>query len=367
MHSVKFYVVSENLVSRTYQHEAIQLAEGFRALGLEFFGNCDYWYDNDAKEYLIKKGASSQSDINIYTSQFLKFQNTEIKEFVNFKKVNILIDSDDGFQTLGNYFHSYFDVILKCHMLESFDHPKNFKPWAFGLTERLIQSITKYKNFDVEPATLVNYRVFYDTRYLARKKLDPLLECKYPITNWITDPYRPMSKEILKLEAEKRSYWWQTGCRHDEEYFQLLNKFRFTYCFGGPIIRRNNLTKFFPNSKVLLSAERRIGRVKVILGFRKNLINYQFDSWRFWESLLSNSIPLHCDFNISGFALPINPENGIHYLGLKEFDYQGFWERLSSIDSSALDKISEAGREFAITHYGPHAAAQRLLKYLNEL
>lgn len=357
----------ESQISRTYQHQAVQLAEGFRSLGIEFFGNHDYWYDHISSDYLIKSNEFTESDVNIFTSCFVNDRKNELGRYINFKKINILIDSEDGYETVGNKFFQYFDVVLKCHMLKTMCYPKNFKPWAFGLTERLIHSVQKFKSATVESITLVNYRVFYDTRYLAKKKLDPLLGSKFPVVNWVTDPYKQHTDKFLKLEAEKKSYWWQTGWRHDEEYFKYLNRCRLTYCFGGPVVRRNNLIKCFQRSEALLRIERRIGRFKVLMGLRRNLINYQFDSWRFWEALISNSIPLHSDFESSGFFLPVNPENGIHYLGVSEFDYQSFWDWLASMDSTALDKISEAGLEFGLAHYGPRAAAKRLLKYLDEL
>jgi len=364
MISVKFFVLPESVSERCYQHEIIQLAEGFKEIGIPFYGNCKYWYSHESGDYLIRDKKSKPASVNIFSSDFVRWNSDYEKEITN-KKINILVDSDDGYLTIGHHVYNKFEFVLKCHMIKHINYPFNFKPWAFGLTNRIINKILESKKIKVKKSTLVNYRVYYDTRFLAKNQLDPLINEKYRVINWVSDPYKKHSKDRLINEKESASYWWQTGSRHDTKYYEKLNESSFTYCFGGPIVRKNNLIQLTHNSKIVNRIERRIGRYLAQSGKTHNLINYQYDSWRLWESLLSNTIPIHNDFENSGYILPINPENGIHYIGVKDYNFKNCAEAINELDSNEINNISENGYDFALKYYSPRIAAERFIDYID--
>jgi len=90
----------------------------------------------------------------------------------------------------------------------------------------------------------------------------------------------------------------------------------------------------------------------------------QFDSWRLWESLVSNSVPIHLDFEENGFVLPVMPENFKHYWGVTGLDFEQSAIALLEANRDHLDTITFSGKQWALEHYSPIAQAQRLLNYL---
>ena len=85
----------------------------------------------------------------------------------------------------------------------------------------------------------------------------------------------------------------------------------------------------------------------------------QWDSFRLWESLYSDTVPILFDFDYWGFQLPVKPVEGVHYLGIKSFDCSGLVDVISKLDDAGRERIAQAGREFVLTNYGPRALAQR--------
>jgi hypothetical protein len=50
------------------------------------------------------------------------------------------------------------------------------------------------------------------------------------------------------------------------------------------------------------------------------------------------------------------PEAGIHYLGVKEYDFKDTIERIDNLTMDDMGAISAAGTVFALKHYSPQAA-----------
>ena len=347
-----------------YQHNIICLAEGFRKMGLEFYGNIDYWYEEKVEAPLIKVQLDNfEPDIIIYSSHFIRDNFTlEIKTLSNF--FSVLIDSEDGFVTVSDLYAKHFNLVLRSHFNSTREYASNVYPWSFGLSERMIKAVEMNQCRCIKDRIFINYRVFYNGRHLARKFLDPILKVRFVLFNEITDPY---SSEVLKIRDMKNiqnSYWWQTGCRHDNRYYSLLNESRFTYSFGGPLVLK---LPFLITSSYLLKFNRRMTQLLLDYGLLRSsfVINYQFDSWRFWEAMLSNSIPLHFDFESWNFVLPVMPINGTHYYGVHNLDFKGCGDKILSISSSDLNQISVDGAKWALEHYSPLAVSTRLIRMIN--
>lgn len=361
---ILFQIVPNQEDQGVYQHNIVCLAEGFKVLGLEFFGNIDYWYEENSDKPLIKRHSSNfDPDIVIYSSHYIR-ENFKHGVKTLASHISVLIDSEDGYCTVADLYADNFDFVLRSHFNSNRKYGNNVRPWAFGLSYRMINAIENGRSRIVNDQIFINYRVFYNGRRLARQYLDPLLGVKYDLFCEVTDPY---SKEFFKkrdIQNLEKSYWWQTGCRHDEEYFNLLNESRFTYAFGGPIVLKS---PYFKSSYDLMKVNRKMTQwfLDQRLLSASFVLNYQYDSWRFWEAMFSNAIPIHFDFESWNFVLPVMPVNGTHYIGVEKLDFQGCGTKIMAYSSSDLDKISANGADWAMEHYSPVAVSRRFLNMID--
>jgi hypothetical protein len=365
----KFYVRPANTEdsSTDFQHESVLLAEGLKDIGYKVVGNCDYWYVVEEQDFLIKKdNNSTQADVHIYNISYLDFCLSNYAE-LDQSVCNVLIDSIDGYHTISNSKQGfYFDLILRSHYNKNISYNNNVHPWAFGVSKRMVNENDKWISSSVEYGVFVNYRVFYNSRYIAQNEMNPLLEKKFDILNFVTDPLD--GKVDKNLEREKNSYWWQTSFRHDPSYYKLLNSSQFTHCFGGGLILNSPIL----NNKALdYESVRRVSR-KIALaanyfGIKKSkyFINYQFDSWRFWESMISNTVPLHMDFEDWGFVLPKMPRNGTHYIGVKGLNFKECSEFILDLPAEKISKISSEGRKWALDNYSSTGMAHQFIKLIS--
>lgn len=93
---------------------------------------------------------------------------------------------------------------------------------------------------------------------------------------------------------------------------------------------------------------------------------YQYDSWRLWEAFYSNSIPVHLDFEEWGVELPAMPENGKHYIGVKNFDFGACADHINAMSKSEVEKMALEGKKWAEENYSPGPMFDHLLTYLGE-
>ncbi len=91
----------------------------------------------------------------------------------------------------------------------------------------------------------------------------------------------------------------------------------------------------------------------------------QFDSWRFWESLLAGCVTLHVDLEKYGAVFPVMPENWKHYIGIDLDDIEGSLVRIKE-NLPRFSEISRAGREWALANYNPKIVAERFLEIIEE-
>jgi hypothetical protein len=89
---------------------------------------------------------------------------------------------------------------------------------------------------------------------------------------------------------------------------------------------------------------------------------FQFDSWRFWESMVSGCVTLHVDFEKYGVVLPIMPENEVHYIGIDLSNFEDACRKLKSVEK--FEAISCNSQRWVLENYSPKAVAKRLLSLL---
>lgn len=344
-----------------YEHQIIVLAEGLESMGITPKGNVNYWLkSNNEGDYLIRKYHTNdlnEFDIVVFSSTIWNYQSQHLLPknlfSTNRKYKLIFIDSSDGFKTPG--FDERFrdvDFILKSHYCIKYDYPKNFVPWQFGLTNRIIQ-YTSESFIPLElrqKVILSNFRVGHQLRDVVENILQEHFYEIYPKNTEadIFDDVKPNGIDYL--------FWKQTGRRHYPNYYKRLGESLISNAVGGTMQKRLTNKKGLHN-KVIRKIDSKIN-------FDKYDRVYQFDSWRFWESLVSGCCTLHIDFEKYGIKLPVMPVNGLHYIGI---DIDHPFKALDILsDENQLRKISENGKIWILKNYSPSAITNRLLDLVTE-
>lgn len=348
-----------------YWHNIVALAEGLEHTKNLYYGNIDYWYSLENNDYLIKKRPDGYiADINIYCSDFFESHPDALNK-IDYKKVNILIDMEDGLFTKAmDDKYERFNFILRSHYNKHIKYPSNVIPWAFGLTNRMINSIDKNANAITQPAILNTFRIPHSIRQILCDRLRPLLSPHLPIANSITDALE--QKEETDI-LQNNSYWSQTGRRHNDLYYKTINQYRFTYAFGG-VHAFNPIEPTFINKfkRKINMLHNRFSQDPPYNN-RNLFLIYQYDSWRFWEALYSNSIPIQLDFEYWGFELPIMPVKNMHYLGIEKLDCKDFCNKIVELSDEAINNISLKGKEWCLNNYSPASTATRLIQLIERL
>jgi len=354
---------------RLYFHCELALAEGFRALGIPVFGNYAYWKESPSSEWTLPPApVDFSADLHVRSFHDL-LESADWRRHFRASGIHVVLDSNDGPGSwLAGPDAAVPDLILRTHFHRDLGYAPNVRPWAFGLTNRLINAFDHLAGEPMQPTVASNSRCNHHVRQLINHRLIPALSSRYSPD---TTTY-----------AENADYGWlhqQTHGRHSPRYFQALNRSLFTNAFGGNFLVRG------PLGRDPLSRIKRTGRHWLLqLHYRvRGSMDYntwcdfvtehsqhfnvvQTDNWRWWESLLSRSVPLHLDAADHGWKLPEMPVNGQHYLGLRGWDFPTYVDQLLSISEPDLAAIAQKGCRWALTHYGPKPSAQRLLNWVGE-
>jgi hypothetical protein len=340
-----------------YQHQIVALAEGLTELGHSISGSENYWQISAAEpNFLIKKVNSSdlnEFDVVCFPSTHYDYQREGLlpKQLFspNRNFTTIFIDDSDGFLTPG-YMRQIreVDIVLKSHYNIFQDNPANFIPWAFGLSNRICEHAAQIAFWSRNKHILSNSRVNHGLRKSFEEIAD---EYFYPI---YTKNNKTDSLSDSPTSDNDQLMWRQTGRRHYPSYFKRLGESLCCNAVGGYQVMR-----YVGGGKSIVNRISR--RLDLRLQFLPSYV-VQFDSWRFWESLISGCCTLHVDLEKYGCRLPVMPINGEHYLGL---DLSCPEKTVAILDDyERLEKISSCGHEWSLRHYSPRATAMRLLSIL---
>jgi hypothetical protein len=379
-YKVKFFSSSYNSPNwARYQHTSVAIAEGLSVLGIPFCGNLDYWFDHEINDYLIKKdNRSFDANIHIYSSHFLLDHPEEIGK-CDWSKINVLLDNEDGFDSpCMDPKYEKFDLILRCHYNKKFEsfrekmdwaldknacYLRQTKPWNFGLSNRIVKYIDKYRAEEIKDKVLCNFRMKHNIRQMGVDVFNPILSSKYEVFNNVTE-----SLDINETDDHK-GYWAQTGRRHNEEYYKNINQCRLTYAFGGKV--------FFdpigsdPLKSIKQKGQRLRAKLQRNIGWSESVNQFytmtQYGGWRLFESFLSNTIPIQIDFEYWNLVWPQNPVAGEHYWSVKHFDFEKSAKDLLNLNVKEIQEISDKGRDWVLEYYTPKAQAERFLKHIETL
>lgn len=351
-----------------YYHEIIALAEGFSALGFEVVGNCDYWWQPEKKEFLIKEGRSIKPKLNIYDYRFAtSFEHLLFREgFPNFEsdELHVLVDRNDWVSPIWWKKSQYaiYDLILAGNLYQTITYPKNVFPWAIGLTNRIIQAIdTAEDQQQRNPAVGYNFRVEHNMRGYLLNQLKLNLK-KYPLESAFTQPEG--------LSEIDQSYYSQSTSRHNPAYYQSLKDSAAFLAFGGyydflPVKYQpyNTLDKILRKPAYFrYQSKKKNGK-----DFSDEIFIFQQDNFRFWEVLYAGSSAINLDLDYWSFLLPVMPKSGEHYIGVKKLTASQQDDLLGTFDNDDLMAIGKQGKQWVLEHYSPKAQANRVLTYLKKI
>jgi hypothetical protein len=368
MKTVKFFITPVYPYGNDhYFHEIVALAEGFQKLGHRIIGNCDYWWIPESHSYLIKGELENESfDIAIYDYRYARsFEHLLFRKgYPNFdrSKKHVLVDRNDGHQPIWwrNDHYRTFDLILSGNLYRGVVYPPNVRPWAIGLTQRIIEGIDQYYQPDALRAAVIgyNFRVDHSLRSYLLKHIKSTSK-SFPCKQLITGNDVENETDLIFYNATTR--------RHNPQYFRILCSTELFLSFGGYFDFKP--LRYMPWNfidKVLRKPNYWIYRVKEKSkrDFSNHIYIFQQDSFRFWEVLYSGSVAVNIDLDHWNVRLPVMPVSGEHYLGIKKL-HNNIEEDLSKKDHKILRDIGKKGRSWVLTHYSPQAQAERLFAYLN--
>lgn len=161
------------------------------------------------------------------------------------KKINVLFDSSIIFVShmfkcnnanelnsiYNSPFFKNFNFVFRSHYVEYFSHPKNTIPWAFGLTNRIIEELDKTNDQIIKSTISNNYRALHDIRRFSTDKLLPILKEKYEINNKLYNVF----DEKNKVNSIEYYYLSRSGRRHYSLFYESLNASALTLSLGGLI------------------------------------------------------------------------------------------------------------------------------------
>jgi len=359
-----------------YHDDLIYLGEGLKQLGHDLHGNRNLWKESaESPDYLIPHDPAvraDQADLVIIAGQYHSY--TDPRDFLvrsapipddlllpgPRKTKRVLADENDGWKTVSWLpWARRMDLCLRVKLNKRCEYPDNLRPWVLGFTSRILRMGALDKPFDTRKHAVLDNFGFshpyaHGVRDWARKNVYPQLPKSLPVE------FRMASRCTEKDGKWNWLMYQQTLGKHNPAYYQNLCDYQIVSCFCGDWCPSKPLDA----SKMMVGGRKaRIRRT--IYGAWDNLTGaiprlIQWDSWRFWETLVCGAVALHFDLEKGGVLLPVMPVPGVHYLACDEHGrIPPEWLR-----PDRLEQIAIQGRAWALEHYAPEVAARRLIDWL---
>jgi hypothetical protein len=353
MKGVYFFLKPYRIPEDTgYQHQSVALAEGLGKLGVPVYSNIDYWKNVDGSFLFHATPDVRPEDCDVVVAEHAYFD--EEGELPSPFRApgrsyrTVYLDGSDGWRTAAMGRYGDADLVLKCHYNRRFAYGSNVRPWAFGLSQRIIDALAGPGARDWggrEPVILSNFRVNHPVRTRANRDFLPLLGDLFHIDSSVDS--------AVPEGASDRLLWEQSGRRHYPAFYSRLGGSAACAAFGGYFVPSFSRSL---DSLALRVAYKLMSKARLSTGTVA-----QFDSWRFWESLAAGCLTFHADLDRYGCEFPVPPENGVTYLGIDLSRTRSEADRVRSLAPS-FGAIAAEGRRWALEHYSPTAVAQRFLE-----
>jgi len=359
---------------KNYQWDIVPLAEGFEELGIPFCGSANYWKKPDGS-WLIRQGeekAGQKADAVVVSTGFLYWiqgrgrdEHGKLPAWIlqrDLRHKVIGMDFCDGYLSpVVNRWANHLDIILRAHFNRRCWWPPNIRPWAYGLSRRILDSANKHRTEkSSRKGCLFAFGASHGFPHGARQHAENNLFAEiYSRMPMIT---RQDKLAESPLDAADGLLWSQCAGRHNPVFFERLSSVQVCAAFCGEFVpslpERPDFLVGGNRARVRRMFWSALSRLQ---GGSFRLI--QADSWRFWEALACGAAVLHHDATETGWALPISPAPFETYLPASPHgENSRLFQALS--DESALRRIGERGREWAIENYAPRKAAERLLSII---
>lgn len=363
-----------------FQDDIIPLAEGLRELGIPYYARANYWRQSlDPHDFLFRASpdvAPEDCDVVVFPSGWFHWWRVGDPQvtrhpFPDFIKRSgrsfraVMIDSLDGHRTVAwedDFRH--FDLILRCKLNTRAWYPSNLRPWALGLSNRMLAATANRLPFaERRQAIFVSYNASHPyphgSRSAAIERLHPALSETLPV--W-QPPFADIG--IAPTDPLEALMWRQTTGRHSPEYYRRLGSVTTCSAFCGELLPPMPFRE--PNLLLVGGNRAKLRRL-----FYETLAHFDprpqrivsCDSFRFWETLGAETVAFNVDLERYGVQLPAMPENQRHYLGV-DFNHLDDTIDLLHSDPGCLQRIAKAGRAWALEHYSPKAVAARFLREL---
>jgi len=358
------------------QEDVIAIAEGLSALGIKYYSNCDYWQQSpNPDDYLFRHDPAITPDecdvvVVSYTwPQWVRMRTFDMRRQPLppglFKRgrnyTAVYMDNHDGYRSISwEPEFRQFDLILRSKLNRMAWQPENFRPWAYGLTNRVTEATAGAPPFaSRRHALLVNFGAShpysYGARVLSRAIIEPKINRVLPIDR-TTD-----NLTVEPSDAYDALMWRQTGGRFSRNYYERLKHSKAVAAFCGDIIPP---APFRPERYLVGGGRARLRRMFFqLLGVLDSRPPRAVgaDSFRFWEAMAGGCATLNIDLEHYGVELPVMPQSWTHYLGLDFAKVDDFLSRIIE-EPETVEAVSVAGQAWVQEHYSPKAVASRFLE-----
>jgi hypothetical protein len=355
-----------------YSPELVSIAYGMIQLGHEVFGNVNFWKKSDG-QWLVNESDSNAYDLGLFDWRFAYHCRTWIWDSRFTSVPSVIVDRSAGMALQHRWLRDgWLDratLILRSDAIAHEPQFANVRPWAIGIIPEVMNSIDQTRKglTGKEDVIWQSFRV----NHSVRRDLIQHLELVTSGSDFSLVRDIVVDKDQTAYEKALNEV---TGGRFNVAFHEKLNAAPFTLAVGGywemlPFGYYKAEGPFKSKSpyglglRVKKKIRRYFVNVEVHPTNRHRCI-VQWDSFRLWESLYADTVPILFDFDYWGFQLPVKPVEGVHYIGIKSFDCSGLVDVISRLDDAGRERIAQAGREFVLTNYGPRAVAQRVLDYV---
>ena len=353
------------------------LAEGLEELGVPFCGSSNYWRKPDGS-WLIRQGSlaeAKKAEAVIVSTGFLYWirgrgidEKGQLPDWILNRDLRgrvVGMDFCDGYLSpVTTVWADSFDLILRAHYNSRCAWPPQVRPWAYGLTRRILSSADRNRTeWSQRSGCLFAFGASHGFPHGARKDAEkhllPILEKRMAVLT------RQDNLSSPPAEPADRQLWEQCAGRHSPDFFKRLSCVQICAAFCGELVPAlPSCPDFFAGGNRAKLRRSAWAFLSSMTGRSVRLI--QGDSWRMWEALASGAVLLHHDMEETGWQLPVPATAFETYL---PFGFKRNNNRLLQTlsDIRALQTIAESGRAWAQKHYSPPAVASRFLKLLQSL
>lgn len=353
-----------------YSPELVILAYGLKELGHEVVGNVPFW-ELESGEHLVK-ASEGDYDVALVDWRFAYHCRPWVWDGRFKDRQVILFDRSAGIPLRHEWLRDgWLDRVSAILRSDAIGHEPTFPkvyPWQIGLIPEVMRALDASRGKAMKHVLWQSFRVNHNARGIIGASIERELEQRGNTAFLDRDL-------AIDEEGGNPMLMAATGGRFNRSYFEKLNGVAFTAAYGGYIEDCPFAYQKFHGPMLSSSPYRLWDRVKKasyrkVLGSRRTIDSkrkfiVQWDSFRLWEAMYSDTVPLLLDFDYWRLELPVLPKPMVHYLPIRSFDGASVVDMLLSVTEEERKKIAANGREWVKANYGPVSQAHRLLEIMN--